>query len=185
MVAARTGNFSSRLRQERPKRTSSNPFNFPPLGVVPQRAPVWPAKKEEYLRHTAAGGAPPSNQHACELMKVARVYGAKPEIYTRLSWMLWSHWHRRRCLRPPCGRRWRGASSPGRAHRRADRGALKAGNLGRQAAGAADSRITPVQPAGSFPISLNANARWWCAHALFRYVPGPPTNVLFLDRAQF
>jgi hypothetical protein len=25
-------------------------------------------------------------QHACEVMKVARVYGAKPEIYTRLSW---------------------------------------------------------------------------------------------------
>jgi hypothetical protein len=25
-------------------------------------------------------------QHSCEVMKVARVYGAKPEIYTRLSW---------------------------------------------------------------------------------------------------
>lgn len=25
-------------------------------------------------------------QHACEVMKVARVYGARPEIFTRLSW---------------------------------------------------------------------------------------------------
>lgn len=25
-------------------------------------------------------------QHACEVMKVARVYGARPEIYSRASW---------------------------------------------------------------------------------------------------
>ena len=25
-------------------------------------------------------------QHACETMKVARLYGARPEIFTRLSW---------------------------------------------------------------------------------------------------
>ena len=25
-------------------------------------------------------------QHACEVMKVGRAYGARPEIYTRLSW---------------------------------------------------------------------------------------------------
>ncbi len=75
-------------------------------------------------------------QHACEVMKVARVYGARPEISTRLSWNALVHLASPRlpaAARDALEHRIIAGERIGAPEIRAARGMVKAGKRGRQA----------------------------------------------------
>ncbi|WP_425904741.1 hypothetical protein [Nitrobacter sp. TKz-YC02] len=75
-------------------------------------------------------------QHACEVMKVARVYGARPEIFTRLSWNALLHLASPTlpaAVRDALERRIVVGERIGTAEIRRAHGRLKAGKRGRQA----------------------------------------------------